>query len=122
MLQLSILGRNHPKGESAEDQPGTHQVAIIDATMGMSATGAERTRVRSARHHALPNAKSETASNHLALLDRQVAVDEIGADPVGGRLQALHAEPAQPLEHDQPLLAQFVGDDRAGDRLHRARN
>src|SRR4029453_15251865 len=62
------------------------------------------------------------ALDHLALLDRQVAVDEVGADPVVRRFQALPAEPAQLLEHDQTLLAQFVGDHRTGDGFHRAWN
>jgi hypothetical protein len=32
-------------------------------------------------------------SNHLALLDREVAVDEVGADSVGGRFAWMRIRP-----------------------------
>src|SRR5207244_2676045 len=60
-------------------------------------------------------------SDEFALLDQQVAVDQLHADALRRHVETVNTEPPQALEHDGTLADESVSDDRTRDGVERVR-
>ncbi len=85
----------------------------------ISASSSRQTPSRSRRNCALFS--SSAISQDLPALDVEIAVDQLGPQPVGLGLHALHAEPPQPLDHDLTFGGEVLGKHRASQAFEAVR-